>query len=361
MEPAGYMVALARALAQDWPGRLDVLYVSRGLTQAWANDARADVLPAGALAAALAVRRRIRATRPDLVQVAGWGHPCSISAIFAAFALGIPVVADHDTWRTASSGLRALARRAVIGEVFRRISCFAPGGARQACYLRDSGVAAQRIRTINMSVDVAAIRAFHAGDPDAGRGLRDRLGIAPDATVVLFVGRLVARKGLGDLLDAWGAVSAVEPGARLLIVGDGEERGRIEAAAAQDPSIRPLGRLGGDDVWRVYAAADLVAAPSRFEPWGLIVNEAMASGIPAIVTDAFGCVGDLARHEETALVVPAAAPDRLAQAMLRLMRDVALRRLLADGASRVIGDWTIEAEAARLASIWRDEIAERRK
>lgn len=360
VEPASYMVALARALDDAWPGELDVVFMARALTQNWeeaSGSSAYDVLPEGGLAAARALRRRILETRPDLVHVAGWSKPASIAAILTARARNTPVVVDSDSWRGSASSLCAGVKRIVYPRLFGQVTHFAPGGERQAAYLRSYGAPDDKITPVNMSVDVVGIRSSLAREPKAGAMLRQRLGLALEAPVALFVGRLLALKGLDDLFAAWPRVVAAEPKARLLIAGDGERRAQVEAMAAADPTIRPLGRLSGEDVWRAYAAADLVVAPSRFEPWGLVVNEAMAAGAPLVVTDVFGCVGDLARNEETALVVASERPQELARAMSRLIGDPALRLRLAGRARRLISGWTIEAQAKNIASIWRRALA----
>jgi glycosyltransferase involved in cell wall biosynthesis len=265
----------------------------------------------------------------------------------------LPVVVDLDTWRGTPSRWRGAVKKLVYPQLLKRVTHFAPGGNRQAAYLRSFGVPDEKITTIQMTVDVGGIRQFLASEPTAGAIFRQRFGVPTDATMALFLGRLVSLKGLDDLLTAWPQVRVKAPGARLVIAGDGELREKIAEAGAVDSSIHPVGRLSGDDVWRAYAAADYVVAPSHIEPWGLVVNEAMAAGAPVVVTDIFGCVGDLARDNETAIVIPAHAPDRLAEAMTRLALHPAKRHRLASVASEVISDWTIENEARIIADIWR--------
>jgi glycosyltransferase involved in cell wall biosynthesis len=176
----------------------------------------------------------------------------------------------------------------------------------------------------------------------------------------LFIGRLVSLKGIADLLQAWPQVTSRVPGMQLVIAGDGAERDKVAAAAAKNPSIHPVGRLSGNDVWSAYAAADFAVAPSHFEPWGLVANEAMAAGTPIIVTDVFGCVGDLAQDAKTALVVPVGVPERLADAMSRLALDANLRSRLSYAASEIIADWTIENQAKNITEIWRRVLGESR-
>ena len=129
----------------------------------------------------------------------------------------------------------------------------------------------------------------------------------------------------------------------LLIAGDGSLREWIEQQAA--PPIYYLGRLSGESVWEAYAASDIFVLPSHFEPWGLVVNEAMASGLPVIATDRVGCVDDLVRHGVTGLIVPAEAPDQLLSAMKSLANDPGARRRMGAQAKELIADWTLENAA----------------
>lgn len=355
IEPASYMIALIKALRSTWPGEIDVVFASAGLSQKWDLERtclKQELLPEGWMKAMYAVRRRIHETRPDLLHIAGWSAPSSLAAILVAGDLGLPVVVDLDTWRGTPSWWRGLVKRRLYPLLFRLVDHFAPGGKKQAAYLRGFDVPKEKITAVGMTVDVLGIRRFLADEPGAGESFRRRFNIAIDAPMVLFIGRLVSLKGFDDLVTAWPEVAAQVPGARLVVAGDGELRERIAAAAKTDASICPVGRLSGEDVWRAYAAADFVAAPSHFENWGLVVNEAMAAGKPVVVTDVFGCVGDLARHEETALVIPVGAPQHLANSMIRLATDPNMRNRLASNASKVISGWTIENEAKMISGIW---------
>jgi glycosyltransferase involved in cell wall biosynthesis len=355
IEPADYMQALAHALKDAWCGPIDVVYMSRALTQSWgaSGSGKEVYLPPGRLASVLALRRRIDETQPALLHVAGWRTHPALAAIFIGSARGLPVVVDLDTWRGEAAGWRAAVKNRTYPWLLGRVSHFAPGGSRQAAYLRNFGVPGNKITKTNMSVDVAGIRASLSRAPDAGAAFRARHGLKPDAIVALFVGRLMRLKGLEDLLATWSQIAAAVPLARLVIAGDGELRDMVLAAAARDQTILPVGRLSGEDVWHAYASADFVVAPSHREAWGLVVNEAMAAGAPPILTEVFGCVGDLARHMENALIVPPHRPDELANAMLTLARDPLLRARLAREARSIISHWTIQAQAEKISGIWR--------
>src|SRR4029077_18085376 len=123
-------------------------------------------------------------------------------------------------------------------------------------------------------------------------------------------------------LSAFARAVAENSDLRLVIVGDGSLRALIETVASDaDDRVTYLGRLRAADVQRAYLAADLLVLPSLFEPWGLVVNEAMACGLPVIASDRVGCAEDLVRHGQTGLVVGAGCERELAAAIRQLARD----------------------------------------
>ena len=355
IEPAGYILALLRALRDLWPGEIDAQFISTGATQAWDFDGSeigVSVLPVGNAKGKAAVRAMISERPPDLVHAAGWGAPACWAAITSAKSAGIPVVVDHDTWADAASGAKALVKRLVLPWMLRRVTHFAPGGSRQAAFLRRYGVSDAQITPINMTVDVVAIQRYLEANPGAGIEFRRAHGLPEDAQIVLFLARLVPRKGLEDLLEAWSKLMISRPDVLLVIAGDGPLRADLERKVPLGVSF--VGRLAGPEVWHAYAAADIFVAPSRREPWGLTINEAMAAGLPVVMTDAFGCIGDLAVADETACIVPASQPEKLKAGIEKVLDDDAYRIRLLANAKRLIAMWTIEEEARRIVAIWLD-------
>lgn len=148
--------------------------------------------------------------------------------------------------------------------------------------------------------------------PDAsGEAVRRRLGLG-DAPVVLCVSRLVPRKGQDVLIQGWEGVLRRAPGARLLLVGDGPYRPRLEALAARHgvaPSVVFAGQVPEDDLPAHYAAGDVFAMPCRsrllgleVEGFGIVSLEAAASGLPVVVGDSGGAA-EAVRDGETGVVV----------------------------------------------------------
>ncbi len=107
------------------------------------------------------------------------------------------------------------------------------------------------------------------------------------------------------------------------------------------------GRLEGDALLNAYAAADVFVLPSTFEPWGLVVNEAMAAGLPVIASAAVGCADDLIVDGETGVLIEAGSSSELATSMARLADDIGLRRAMSRAARRRIAPWTLERKRRR--------------
>jgi glycosyltransferase involved in cell wall biosynthesis len=175
---------------------------------------------------------------------------------------------------------------------------------------------------------------FHAGSEGSHRK-RPR---------VTTVRRLVPRNGVADLVNVWRG-SRLGDRADLWIGGAGPEMANIQALASGDPSIRLLGYVPEQDLPALYQDADLFVLPSRTgEGFGLVVLEAMASGLPVIATESGGVV-DIVVEGVNGLLVPPHDGAALADAIAQLVDGSDLRSRLIQGALATAG-----------ASSWEDSI-----
>ena len=200
--------------------------------------------------------------------------------------------------------------------------------------LMDEGIDPRRIYIFGRGVDPALFRPERRS-----RLTRRRLG-GHDATVLLYVGRLSPEKGLGLLAEAFRRASAGRPDLTLALVGEGPGRPALERALA-GTRHRFLGPLRDEALAAAYASADLFCLPSATETFGQVVQEAAASGLPAVVLDR-GAAKESVQDGITGLVVPAGDPDALAGALGRLADDPALRAALgaaARGAATARRGW----------------------
>jgi glycosyltransferase involved in cell wall biosynthesis len=162
---------------------------------------------------------------------------------------------------------------------------------------------------------------------------------------ILFVGRLIERKGVNHLIAALGAVRQHVP-ARLIIIGDGPERPRLETIARDTgaaEAVEFLGRVSDDALRRAYADADVFVLPSVLdarqdtEGLGVVLLEAMNYGVPVIASD-IGGITDIVEHERTGLLVPPGNAVALGSALVRVLTDPALARSLGEGGRRRLRD-----------------------
>lgn len=199
-------------------------------------------------------------------------------------------------------------------------------GTSAAAYLASFGVAKEKICVAPNAVDVERF-ATGAEQARLDPGQRERLGLP--AQYFLYVGRFVRSKGIYDLLAAYAKLPAeICRVTGLVFVGDGEERGELSRRSrkVQTGCVIFPGFVQRDELAAYYANANALVFPTHSDPWGLVVNEAMACGLPVITTDAPGCTADLVCDGMNGCVVPVGDPDRLSQAMLTLANDPPLRR-----------------------------------
>ncbi|HTE05938.1 MAG TPA: glycosyltransferase [Planctomycetota bacterium] len=189
-----------------------------------------------------------------------------------------------------------------------------------------------------------------APDRRAGAALRAALGWAPGQVVVGCVGRLAPVKRVERLLDAWPAVAAAAPDARLLVVGDGpcgdDVRGRLAAlpgAAWLPPRT---------DLRAVYGALDALVLCSAHEGLPQVLVEALAAGLPVVAT-AVGGVPSLLAHGRQGLLVPPGDAGALVAALSAVCRNGALRARLAAGARAAdLASHGVQAVADALAALY---------
>jgi UDP-glucose:(heptosyl)LPS alpha-1,3-glucosyltransferase len=172
-------------------------------------------------------------------------------------------------------------------------------------------------KVVHPGVDVAKF----AHDPKAREEVRALHRIRPDEIVVLFVGMNFGPKGLGRLMEGFAELRRRTPeqSAKLLVVGRGPvpafERKARELGVANDVIFAGPQSKG---IERYYSAADAFALLSEFDTFGMVVFEAMAAGLPVVISDQMG-VRDLVRDGENGFVVPNVNPHSVAQALMPLM------------------------------------------
>jgi glycosyltransferase involved in cell wall biosynthesis len=205
------------------------------------------------------------------------------------------------------------------------------------------GISAGRVSVVHNGIDPQPYLSAEPAD----------LPVPPGVFVVGTVAHLSPKKGFAELLRA----AARVPGAHFVIAGDGPMRPELARAAQAELKGR-LHLLGWrEDVPALMRRIDAYCLPSRREPFGLVLVEAMAAGRP-VVAFRSGGAPEVVVDGETGLLAPPGDADALAACIQRLAGDPQLRRRLGDaGRSRALSHFTLDRQAARLLDEFRSVVA----
>lgn len=262
------------------------------------------------------------AARPDAILCGGYSYFASWQALWWARNWGVPFF----LW--SESNLQDIRKgRALVellkSEFFRQCSGFVVPGKSAAQYLLSHGIKQGKIFTALNAVD----NDLFAKEAASARANADRLRVdlALPERYFLFVGRLVREKGIFELLSAYSSLDGVlRQQIGLVFAGDGPCRAELESQASSiSPGlIKFVGFTQREQLPAYYALGEMLILPTYTDTWGLVVNEAMACGLPVIVSSLAGCVSELVTNDWNGKIVEPKDVESLRAAM----RSVAGRR-----------------------------------
>lgn len=257
--------------------------------------------------------------RFDAFLVTGWYNRSFWQAMAACWRTRTPLLVRGDSQLTTPrSTAKRLAKEAVYRAFVPRFDGYLVVGKRARDYYLHYGADPDRMFFVPHFVDnnFFSVRAEAA---NGGRPLRAELGYTADTLVLLFAGKFIDKKRPLDVIRGAAALRLRGWDARVLLVGSGELEGalRDEVSRSGVPT-HFAGFKNQTELPAYYAAADLLVLPSDGgETWGLVVNEAMACGTPAVVSNAVGCGPDLVREGRTGAAFPLGSAPDLADAVER--------------------------------------------
>lgn len=303
----------------------------RPWTVNWRRPHASEVLPGSNLAKWLgpgkscfwnpAIRQRLSSARCDALILGGYNHATMLWAIGFARRRGIPYfLMSESHLRAQRSALRRALKFLLVRSVVANAAGGFPTGRDAALYQQHYGARPERLCLVPNVPDVDALHRHAQVSRPRRSSLREQWRLS-DAPLVLFAGRLLRFKGADVLLRAFATAIRHCP-AQLAIIGDGPEAENLQqqcAALGLREAVRFVGFVEPERMSEWYAAADLFVLPSS-ETWGVVVLEALASGVPVIVTDEVGCHPDIVCNQRVGDVVPARDPDRLAEALVGRLR-----------------------------------------
>ncbi len=264
------------------------------------------------------ISRALRSARPDVIVCGGYNYIASWQALVWARIHNVPFC----LW--SESNLQERRRGRVLVEIvktefLRQCSGFAVPGRRAREYLLAHKMKEDVIFTAVNAVDNDLFASGTASARAVAAKARTELSLP--SRYFLFVGRLVREKGVFELLAAYAKLDrTVREQIGLVFVGDGASRGELEqqASSITPGTIRFVGFAQREQLPIYYALSELLILPTYSDTWGLVVNEAMACGLPVVLSQAAGCADDLVTEGWNGHLVPAEDVDALAAAMNRL-------------------------------------------
>lgn len=294
-----------------------------------------------------AVLSRLQRARPDaILLMVGWATATSWITIAAAHVLGIPIILYGDSsFLPHTRGLRGRVRNAIVRALVRSAAAFGVSGTFNADYYLHHGADRRKFFAVPWAIDSRRFRETAKIDPAQRQAVRKSLGIDARRFVVLFSGKLIERKNPVHLIES---VSRMKHRDRVTVVylGEGAEREAIERAAqSRGVDVRVTGFRNQTELPPIIASSDCFVLPSSFDPRGTVTNEAMACGVPVVVSHRVGVwgAGDLVEHGVTGFVYETGDHEALAAILDRLEQDEDLRlRVGAAGRERESG-WSYEA------------------
>jgi glycosyltransferase involved in cell wall biosynthesis len=285
----------------------------------------------------------VRELKPDVLLLTGWHVWPLLQILLAASWAGVPVImrGESNALRRRSWPVR-LFHKLLLG----RCAAFLPIGQASREFYYGYGIGPARLFDTPYFVDNQRFARGAAESQLQLAQLRQQWQLPADAVCYCYAGKLEPKKRIFDLLEALEiAVRQSSRPLHLLVVGTGELMARAkQVVAARRLPVTFAGFLNQTEIPSAYAATDCLVLPSDFgETWGLVVNEAMACGRPAIVSDRAGCAMDLVIDGVTGAVFPFGATEALAQRLVEFAEDSQRLRAMGEQArARVLANYSIE-------------------
>ncbi len=294
-------------------------------------------------AAATALAEILIRERPDYLIVYGYTLKPQIIALLWAMITATPfaISCDANIYCDVPSGIKRPIKRWWLRRVTRRAAALITVGSANRKFWESYGARPGQIFEAGFAVDNDFYaRASESRKSESG-DLRTRLGLT-NKVVFLFVGRLIARKNVDLIIRA--AQKLNDERIAVVIAGTGEAQEELEALAKGNPQVTFAGAIAPEDSPLYYGMADVIVLPASQEPWGLVINEAMACGLAVIAHRQCGAAVDLAAPDN-GVSLETFTVDELAEGMKLIAGDDDLRRSMRKRSREKIESWSIDNAA----------------
>lgn len=293
--------------------------------------------------------------RYDAVLVFGWSKVLFWQAMWWARKYSIPLILRGESnLNHAQSWYVKVAKKVLFPLLFKQFRAFLSIGKLNSELYRRFGVPDEAIFSAPYCVDNDFFSERAAAQKVNAQQLRRDLSIRDDDTVFLFTAKFIDRKRPLDLIAAATKNRADNRG-HVILVGDGVlmDACRNEIAANKLTNVHLVGFKNQTELPAFYAAADVLVLPSEYETWGLVVNEAMACGLPCIVSDTCGAAADLILEGKTGFTYPMGKVELLAKLMVFMVNNKEDRLLMGRYAASFVQNFSVASTVSALQNALR--------
>jgi glycosyltransferase involved in cell wall biosynthesis len=278
----------------------------------------------------------------------GWRVKSEWQAIRACWRNKVPMLVRGDSHLIDSKPLPLrIAKSLILGRWLPRFNRYLTVGKLNEDYYKFYGADPKRFFPVRHFVDNDRFMSQAAEARTRRVELRGGWSIPPKSVCFIFAGKFIGKKRPMDAILALEILHAQALPVHLLMVGDGKLRQRCEQYAKEKQlPISFAGFLNQSEIAEAYVSADVLVVPSAYaETWGLVVNEAMSCGLPAIVSDRVGCGPDLMKTGMTGAVFPATDVNAFAETMKPYAENVSLAKEQGKHAREKVQDYSVVAAA----------------
>jgi glycosyltransferase involved in cell wall biosynthesis len=299
--------------------------------------------------------RRLRKGKFHVLWVSGYARWFHLVSMVSAKFLGLKVLVRDEA--TLISKPRHLLNQVLKRGFFFLLDKLCDGflaiGTLNRQYYQSNGIKDEKLFLLPYAVDNAFFQEKTRRAAERRDELRRHLGLTEDWPVILFAGKLMERKRAADLWEAYRRLSpdgVAPPPAYLLLVGDGDRRRALQQQAKQTgwQTVKFPGFINQQELPRYYDLCDVFVLPSVYEPWGLVVNEAMNAGRPVIVSDQVGCAPDLLKPGVNGWIFRGGDPESLHQVLKEALAHRNALRAMGQQSLRLINNWGFEEDVRGL-------------
>jgi glycosyltransferase involved in cell wall biosynthesis len=292
--------------------------------------------------------------KPEVVVVPGWGYRGALMALGWGLIHRIPVIcmSESTQWDEARNPLKEWIKRRIIG----LFSSALVGGTPHRDYMEELGMPSDRIFLGYDAIDNDYFET--KTDEVQNSGFKYQAsGFAPSKPYFLASARFIEKKNLFRLLKAYAiyrgkallrrdsvaSAFSLQPSVfDLVLLGDGQlrpELKKLRSELGMEDCVQMPGFKQYEELPEYYATAGAFIHASTTEQWGLVVNEAMASGLPVLVSNRCGCARDLVRDGENGWTFDPSDEEQMVDLMLRISSDEKRRKEMSARSQEIIANW----------------------